>query len=331
MRARDDAVAGGDEQADREQQGVAGQEREEQAALDEHDQQAHPEEPGAELVEQPVGVHPVDPEHQWLQVGHPSETIRAPRQRAAPAYPCGCGPEDAEPDDPASSVRRTTRCRTAPTRSASGRGRGRCPTGEQYDARAARRGRPAQRGRPLPLLDPRGDRRRPRHEAPRLPRRDRELAARLQHRHDRAHRQRLPGPGGAHRRQAAVEPARGHGHRPLPARAPPRDAGDLAAHLHEQGVPADGRRQPAGLGAHRDLGDAARGLLPVRAGGSGPLGGRRGSVCDGTFSIAQFGSTRSINASAAAAIAMHAWIGRYADLGTAWRGWTSRSASCGQT
>ena len=37
-------------------------------------------------------------------------------------------------------------------------------------------------------------------------------------------------------------------------------------------------------------------------------------VCDGTFSIAQFGSTRSINASAAAAIAMHAWIREYADL-----------------
>jgi tRNA G18 (ribose-2'-O)-methylase SpoU len=45
-------------------------------------------------------------------------------------------------------------------------------------------------------------------------------------------------------------------------------------------------------------------------------------ACDGTFSIAQFGSTRSINASAAAAIAMHAWIREYADLGgdDAWRG-----------
>src|ERR1700710_25083 len=42
--------------------------------------------------------------------------------------------------------------------------------------------------------------------------------------------------------------------------------------------------------------------------------------CDGTFSIAQFGSTRSINASAAAAIAMHSWISRHADLGEAWRG-----------
>ena len=33
-----------------------------------------------------------------------------------------------------------------------------------------------------------------------------------------------------------------------------------------------------------------------------------------TVSIAQFGSTRSINAGAAAAIAMHTWISQYADL-----------------
>ena len=45
-------------------------------------------------------------------------------------------------------------------------------------------------------------------------------------------------------------------------------------------------------------------------------------VCDGTFSIAQFGSTRSINASAAAAIAMHTWIRQHADLtgDHSWRG-----------
>jgi tRNA G18 (ribose-2'-O)-methylase SpoU len=45
-------------------------------------------------------------------------------------------------------------------------------------------------------------------------------------------------------------------------------------------------------------------------------------ACDGTFSIAQFGSTRSINASAAAAIAMHSWIREYADLEAeeTWRG-----------
>jgi tRNA G18 (ribose-2'-O)-methylase SpoU len=46
------------------------------------------------------------------------------------------------------------------------------------------------------------------------------------------------------------------------------------------------------------------------------------AACDGTFSIAQFGSTRSINASAAAAIAMHTWVRTYADLDgqDAWRG-----------
>jgi tRNA G18 (ribose-2'-O)-methylase SpoU len=46
-------------------------------------------------------------------------------------------------------------------------------------------------------------------------------------------------------------------------------------------------------------------------------------ACDATFSIAQFGSTRSINASAAGAIAMHAWVRAHADLSPgsdAWRG-----------
>lgn len=44
--------------------------------------------------------------------------------------------------------------------------------------------------------------------------------------------------------------------------------------------------------------------------------------CSATFSIAQFGSTRSINASAAAAITMHSWVTQYADLSGhgAWRG-----------
>ena len=37
-----------------------------------------------------------------------------------------------------------------------------------------------------------------------------------------------------------------------------------------------------------------------------------------TVSIAQFGSTRSINAGVAAGIAMHAWVREHADLGNAW-------------
>lgn len=36
------------------------------------------------------------------------------------------------------------------------------------------------------------------------------------------------------------------------------------------------------------------------------------AACSATLSIAQFGSTRSINAGAAAAIAMHAWVRRWA-------------------
>jgi tRNA G18 (ribose-2'-O)-methylase SpoU len=37
-----------------------------------------------------------------------------------------------------------------------------------------------------------------------------------------------------------------------------------------------------------------------------------------TVSIAQFGSTRSINVAVAAGIAMHAWITQHADIGSAW-------------
>jgi tRNA G18 (ribose-2'-O)-methylase SpoU len=39
------------------------------------------------------------------------------------------------------------------------------------------------------------------------------------------------------------------------------------------------------------------------------------TACAATVSIAQFGSTRSINVGAAAAIAMHAWVRAHADLG----------------
>lgn len=67
--------------------------------------------------------------------------------------------------------------------------------------------------------------------------------------------------------------------------------------------------------------------LPKRVcflfGQEGPgLSDQARALCDGTFAIAQFGSTRSINASAAAAIAMHSWIRAHADLSSdeTWRG-----------
>jgi tRNA G18 (ribose-2'-O)-methylase SpoU len=37
-----------------------------------------------------------------------------------------------------------------------------------------------------------------------------------------------------------------------------------------------------------------------------------------TVSIAHFGSTRSINVSVAAGIAMHSWISQHGDIGRAW-------------
>ncbi|MDF0530972.1 RNA methyltransferase [Tsukamurella sp. 8F] len=42
------------------------------------------------------------------------------------------------------------------------------------------------------------------------------------------------------------------------------------------------------------------------------------SIAQQTVSIAQFGSTRSINVGVAAGIAMHAWVARHADLDEAW-------------
>jgi tRNA G18 (ribose-2'-O)-methylase SpoU len=42
------------------------------------------------------------------------------------------------------------------------------------------------------------------------------------------------------------------------------------------------------------------------------------AAADLTVSIAQFGSTRSLNAGVAAGIAMHAWVRAHADPSTAW-------------
>ena len=100
---------------------------------------------------------------------------------------------------------------------------------------------------------------------------------------------------------------------------------DLAAYLHE---PRDGQSVTL-LGIDNLPGSAHLETMTVPRrvcflfGQEGPgLSGAAHDVCDGTFSIAQFGSTRSINASAAAAIAMHTWVRTHADLSgdTAWRG-----------
>ena len=96
---------------------------------------------------------------------------------------------------------------------------------------------------------------------------------------------------------------------------------ELAAYLHERGVRLLGiDNLPGSL--HLETMAIPREVCFL-FGQEGPgLSEAAREACDGTFSIAQFGSTRSINASAAAAIAMHSWIRQYADLGgpEAWRG-----------
>jgi tRNA G18 (ribose-2'-O)-methylase SpoU len=94
---------------------------------------------------------------------------------------------------------------------------------------------------------------------------------------------------------------------------------ELAEHLHAQGVSLLGVDNLPGSEPLETL------ELPESVcllfGQEGPgLSAQAREACDGTFSIAQFGSTRSINASAAAAIAMHTWVRQYADLSQSWRG-----------
>jgi tRNA G18 (ribose-2'-O)-methylase SpoU len=96
---------------------------------------------------------------------------------------------------------------------------------------------------------------------------------------------------------------------------------DLAAYLHTREVALLGIDNLPGS-AHLETMTMPRRVCFL-FGQEGPgLSEDARAVCDGTFSIAQFGSTRSINASAAAAIAMHAWVREYADLSgdAAWRG-----------
>ncbi|HWJ83016.1 MAG TPA: TrmH family RNA methyltransferase [Nocardioides sp.] len=103
-----------------------------------------------------------------------------------------------------------------------------------------------------------------------------------------------------------------------------RDVGELAAYLEglEGGaVPLLGVDNLPGSQHLETM------TLPRRVcflfGQEGPgLSAAAREACAGTFSIAQFGSTRSINASAAAAIAMHSWVVQHADLTSeeAWRG-----------
>jgi tRNA G18 (ribose-2'-O)-methylase SpoU len=94
---------------------------------------------------------------------------------------------------------------------------------------------------------------------------------------------------------------------------------DLASYLHDRGVTVLGIDNLPGSRPLETLELPRRVCLLFGQEGPGLSAAAR-DACDGTFSIAQFGSTRSINASAAAAIAMHTWVRRHADLDRSWRG-----------
>ncbi len=97
-------------------------------------------------------------------------------------------------------------------------------------------------------------------------------------------------------------------------------AADLAGYLREAGVRLLGVDNLPGSDHLETMTVPRRVCFLFGQEGPGLSAGAR-EACDATFSIAQFGSTRSINASAAAAIAMHTWIREHADLGAdPWRG-----------
>jgi tRNA G18 (ribose-2'-O)-methylase SpoU len=88
---------------------------------------------------------------------------------------------------------------------------------------------------------------------------------------------------------------------------------ELAEHLHARGVTLLGIDNLPGSRPIESL-ELPRHVC-LLFGQEGPgLSDAARDACDGTFSITQFGSTRSINASAAAAIAMHTWVRQHADL-----------------
>jgi tRNA G18 (ribose-2'-O)-methylase SpoU len=92
---------------------------------------------------------------------------------------------------------------------------------------------------------------------------------------------------------------------------------ELAAYLDQQGVSLLGIDNLPGSDPVETL--ALPRQVCLLFGQEGPgLSDPARTACDGTFSIAQFGSTRSINAGVAAGVAMHAWIRQHADLTGAW-------------
>jgi tRNA G18 (ribose-2'-O)-methylase SpoU len=89
------------------------------------------------------------------------------------------------------------------------------------------------------------------------------------------------------------------------------DVAELAAWCRQEALPLLGIDNLPGAVALEtyDLPSACVLLLGQEGPGLSP---EAHAACDAVLSIAQFGSTRSINVGAAAAVAMHAWVRRHA-------------------
>ena len=153
--------------------------------------------------------------------------------------------------------------------------------------------------------------RRRRRPVPPVPRRGGEPRPRLQHRLDRPLGQRLRRPVGARRRPPALEPARGDGHRPVPRRPAPARRGGPAP----LGLGRGARRSSAWTTCRarcRWRRSSCRSAACCSSAAEGPgLSAEALAGCDVVVGISQFGSTRSVNVGAAAAVVMHAWVRRW--------------------
>ena len=88
------------------------------------------------------------------------------------------------------------------------------------------------------------------------------------------------------------------------------DATSLAAWAHDQGLLLVGVDNLPGA-VPLETFDLPRACVLLFGQEGTGLSDEARASCDATVSIAQFGSTRSINVGAAAAIAMHAWVRRH--------------------
>lgn len=91
------------------------------------------------------------------------------------------------------------------------------------------------------------------------------------------------------------------------------DVADLLAWAAGEGLPVIGIDNVPGSVAIETFALPRECVLLFGQEGAG-LSDEAVAACDAVLHITQFGSTRSINAGAAGAIAMHAWISRYADI-----------------